>query len=316
MTNIFCWCYARVRGRNHFLSMFRFYSFLRLIVRYTANIVLPVYFRLTASGTRNRLSVTGAGFKDGIIVSLTSFPNRINRVWVTIETLMRQTRKPDGIILWLSKEQFPDLSYLPMSLLGLCERGLWIELRVGDLRSHKKFYYAKREFPDATIVLCDDDIFYPNTMLEELFSASVSFPGKVICRLAKRMVWSSKGELMPYATWKTVNEGRPERDYFFGSGGGVLIPPNAIHFDVLNRDAFLKYCPFADDIWLNAMCRLVSLEMVSLNKQFSLLPVVNPNNVDLSSINNGQQMNDRQLYAIRKFCRDAYGQDPFEFIEK
>ena len=45
--------------------------------------------------------------KEKIIVSLTSFPGRINEVWICIESLMRQTFKPDAIELWLSLKQFP-----------------------------------------------------------------------------------------------------------------------------------------------------------------------------------------------------------------
>ena len=46
--------------------------------------------------------------QDKIIVSLTSFPGRINEVWICVESLMRQTFKPDAIELWLSLRQFPD----------------------------------------------------------------------------------------------------------------------------------------------------------------------------------------------------------------
>ena len=39
-----------------------------------------------------------------LIVSLTSFPARIKTVHQTINTLLRQTVKPDHIILWLSED--------------------------------------------------------------------------------------------------------------------------------------------------------------------------------------------------------------------
>ena len=40
------------------------------------------------------------------IVSLTSFPARINTAHLAINTLLQQTFKPDRIILWLASEQF------------------------------------------------------------------------------------------------------------------------------------------------------------------------------------------------------------------
>lgn len=289
----------------------RFYSFQRFLIRMLANAILPIYFRLTENLKTNSLTTYDPKKKDILIISLTSFPARIGRVWLSIETLMRQTQKPDTIILWLSKEQFKDINLLPYSLLKLQHRGLKIELRDGDLRSHKKFYYAFSEYPDATVILADDDIFYPKDMIEKLYSASNIFPKKVICLFTKKMKWSSGQKLMPYATWPTVNEGKISSDYFFGSGGGVLIPPRSVHKDILNKDAFLKLCPHADDIWLNAMCRLISSDLFSIKENFSLLPIINRIKIDLSSINNGNLQNDVQLAETQKYCISTYNTDPF-----
>ena len=63
------------------------------------------------------------------------------------------------VILWLSKEQFPDRSFIPNSLLSLEKRGLIIELCEGDLRSHKKYYYALRQYPNDIIITIDDMLF-------------------------------------------------------------------------------------------------------------------------------------------------------------
>ena len=43
-----------------------------------------------------------------LIVTLTSFPERINEVHLCINTLLNQTLKPDKIILWLAEEEFPN----------------------------------------------------------------------------------------------------------------------------------------------------------------------------------------------------------------
>ena len=51
-----------------------------------------------------------------VIVSLTSYPKRINTVWITIETLLRQSFKPDKIILWLATDQFDGIESLPTEL--------------------------------------------------------------------------------------------------------------------------------------------------------------------------------------------------------
>ena len=52
-----------------------------------------------------------------LIVSFTSYPERISTVNCVLNSLYAQTRKADEIILWLAKEQFPNREAdLPISL--------------------------------------------------------------------------------------------------------------------------------------------------------------------------------------------------------
>ena len=86
-----------------------------------------------------------------LIVSLTTYPKRFNVVYLTIESLMNQTMKPDKIILWLKKEE---LSYgkIPQKILKLKSRGLDIRIVNENLRSYKKLVYAVEEFPTSNII--------------------------------------------------------------------------------------------------------------------------------------------------------------------
>src|SRR5690606_5759236 len=77
-------------------------------------IILKVIFDATVPGYLKRTAVA-AGFglnssqrDEKYIVSFTSFPGRIDQVWIVAELLLRQSFKPDAVILWLSEEQFPD----------------------------------------------------------------------------------------------------------------------------------------------------------------------------------------------------------------
>ena len=58
--------------------------------------------------------------KNKIIVSLTSYPLRIQCAIIVIKSLLKQTIKPDKIILWLAKSDFPRKNKdLPPDLLSL-----------------------------------------------------------------------------------------------------------------------------------------------------------------------------------------------------
>ena len=64
-----------------------------------------------------------------LTVSLTSFPARIDGVSAILETIYSQTRRPDRVVLWLAKEQFPEKeAELPEALIQLTEENL-LEIR-------------------------------------------------------------------------------------------------------------------------------------------------------------------------------------------
>ena len=71
----------------------------------------------------NQFNLSGVSDDNNIIVSLTSFPQRIYEIHYTIFSLLNQTVKPSKVILWLAKEEFPNLEKdLPDTLLKLYSR--------------------------------------------------------------------------------------------------------------------------------------------------------------------------------------------------
>lgn len=62
----------------------------------------------------------GVDPNSNVIISLTSYPARIDTIHLTIMTLLNQTMKPRKVMLWLAKEQFPNGGKdLPQKLLKL-----------------------------------------------------------------------------------------------------------------------------------------------------------------------------------------------------
>jgi hypothetical protein len=54
--------------------------------------------------------------ESNLIISLTSFPARIDHAWITIESLFQQNFRPWKVVLVLSDEEFPTRE-LPKSIL-------------------------------------------------------------------------------------------------------------------------------------------------------------------------------------------------------
>lgn len=316
MIDFFCNLYAAVIARYHFLSKIKYYACLRLFIRLLCNAILPIYLRITAYQAKYKL--LGDESKDKrIIVSLTSFSKRIGKVWIVIESILRQSHKPDMIILWLSKEEFPSKEYLPKRLLKLQERGLIINLRDGNLMSHKKYYYTLLEYPDDHLITIDDDIIYPSDFIASLLKGHDQYPDAVISRFAFKLKYDEKGDLLPYAVWSSIMINQPTTssfDVFFGSGGGTFFPAKILGEEAKNISLAMTSCKFADDVWLNTICRLNGKKIAVIDHQFSFLPIVYFNNMSLVEINNHQNYNDKQISELRIYFKKSKGIDPYKLL--
>ena len=194
-----------------------------------------------------------------IIVSLTSFPERINTVIKTIKTLLNQTVKPDMVILWLAPEQFPNGEQdLPKELLALKEYGLTIDW-YKDIRSYKKIIPTLKKYPDTIIITTDDDIYYAPDTVESLYESYLKHPNEI---QAHRCDWLNLG-INDEITWaktrelyKDLHRGEASFCQRLTGYGAVLYPPNCLYKDVTDEEKIAKTIPTHDDIWLWAMAVL------------------------------------------------------------
>ena len=302
MNDFFIKKYGSIKDKNKFLSRTNYYSAQRFILRVLSLFLVPIWFKI--NNFFKVIIIENSNLNPNIIVSLTTFPKRISTVWIVIECMLRQTKKPDRIILWLSKEQFFNLDILPKRLLNLQKRGLEIKLREGDLRSHKKYFYVLKDNPNDIVVTIDDDFIYPSDLLEKLFRLHCKFPSAICCHRALQIKYEGV-EVLPYKKWsnKVLNE-IPSYDVFFTSGGGTLFPPYCFTDEVLNSDLFLKICSFADDVWLNVMAQLNNRQTLKVTgSNDNIMPIIIRDNIELTSVNVGDGLNDIQLKELLDYLK-------------
>lgn len=190
-----------------------------------------------------------------VIVSLTSFPERINTVVKTLKTLLTQTMKPDKVILWLAQEQFPGgEGDLPQELLELRNFGLTIDW-CEDIRSYKKILPTLKKYPSAVIITTDDDIYYASDTVETLYKSYLEHKTEVqahrcdVLRVEQgKIVWAKTREL-----YLDKNRGKASFKNRLTGYGAVLYPPGCFYQDVCNEELIKKLLPTHDDIWLWAM---------------------------------------------------------------
>lgn len=203
----------------------------------------------------NASGVTEQKRNPELIVSLTTIPQRINTVHLTIESIFQQSTKPDAVILWLDKDNFNEES-IPWMLRKMEPRGLEIRF-CEDIKSYKKLVFTYEERPEAAIVTADDDLVYPSTWLEKLYKQHLEEPSCVICHRGHWVTLSDKREILPYQQWKMeTQEAGPSYNIFPTGSGGVLYPPGSINEQLPDKDMYFKLCPTNDDFWFKAMTML------------------------------------------------------------
>lgn len=188
-----------------------------------------------------------------LIVSLTTVPYRFHQVHITIESIMRQTLKPDKILLWLSGE-LGNVN-IPAPLKNQEKRGLFI-MHARDLGPHTKLIPALKMFPSSVIITVDDDAFYHPSCIEKLYSEHLKDKKTIFGHMCGYMGGRIRDEgVVNFNDWffQKKNPRYPNQLVPYGMAG-TIYPPGCFGDDeIFREDIFRNICPYHDDVWFKAM---------------------------------------------------------------
>ncbi len=264
--------------------------------------LIVCYYKFFKSRKRGIISENKR--KRKLIVSMTSIPSRIEKVWITVESILRQTYKPDKIILWLAEDEFRDIK-LPDRLVEQKKCGLEIYY-CDNLKAYKKIYFAAKEYSDDYIVTIDDDIIYAEDMLEKLVKTYKKNPGGIICHRS-HCIKKRKGRLRPYNEWINYGDrkhigGKYSFENFFTSGAGTFFPVFRLNREILNRDAFMELAPYADDVWLNFCAWISGIRTINTKGILGhIITIKSSSDQGLSRSNVMYRRNDEQIERVLEY---------------
>ncbi|MBL0718259.1 MAG: hypothetical protein JJV93_03330 [Alphaproteobacteria bacterium] len=181
-----------------------------------------------------------------IVVSLTTFGERIFQVDLVIKSLLKQKVKADVIVLYLDEKEF-NLKNIPAELKMLNDKKL-LEIRFCyNYKSFKKFIPVfKGEYKNEIIITADDDLMYMPTFIKKLYNKYQKDKSRIPCYI----IWD-----------KNVNI-----DYdVIGTGLGALFTIESIHKDLLNYKLVEKLTDTNDDLLVSF---LLDRKGVKLNPVF------------------------------------------------
>lgn len=241
-----------------------------------------------------------------VVASLTSYPARINCVWLVVKSLFLQTYKPDRVILWLAEEQFPTKE-LPRNLTIMQNYGLEIKW-VKDIYGHKKYRVPVMEQTSNEVVITfDDDIVYSPKCIERLMAVHKKHPNSLVCE--RGQTYDDKKECNP-GRWKTISDTGvivPTYSMNPSPGGGCLIPFGAFHPDAVKEECFRRLAYKNDDLWYMFMCAANKTRMIKTRKYHKIFSLVEGSQIEQMATENvmGNQ-NNVVMEGLKKAYPEAW----------
>ena len=235
-----------------------------------------------------------------IVVSLTSFPARLDQCFYSIKSLLLQDYKPDRVVLWLASEQFPDKK-LPEKYSELLQLGVEIKF-CDDLKAHKKYFYMLQEQKNNEVVITfDDDIIYESDAILKLIGMHQKFPRSIICNRGFQMT-CNEDEVLEYNKWKIYSDvgvGIPVYNVLPSTGAGCLYPYNIMPATTFNIELIKKYAWTADDLWMKFNSLSHGVKVVKTKKDVATLcNVYGSQKEALTNINNLMNENQRTIERL------------------
>lgn len=253
-----------------------------------------------------------------LIISLTTYPGRIQTLGAVLDTIYAQTHPADEILLWLARDQFPNKEQdLPENLRTLMDEGRLTLRWCEDLKPHKKYFYALQEYSDDLIVTIDDDLLYAKDMLDKLYKSYLMYPDAVSTMRAHLIVISEKNTILPYNAWIKETDAclrTPCMQLLATGGSGVLYPPLSYRKEFFDQNVIKEVCPKADDLWLKAMQLMSDVPVVVASASENLRYLPGSQTEALYHTNVDQNMNDIQLQKISDWMDTVF--EPGILIQK
>ena len=248
-----------------------------------------------------------------VIASLSTVPDRINNLRPTIQSLLKQTRPPDEIVLAIPefsiRERRPYvvpkyISRLPrVRVLGCHE----------DWGPATKFIPLVREelaagHGDTLIMVVDDDRVYPRDALETYLHYNKQLPDAALCfrgaGMPRNLDWRD-------ARMIRASELRQPQPVAVVTGcGSYLIQPTFFDESLWDYSQAPKGAFYMDDIWISGCLAKANVKRYVVPGSAMMRSVFRQRRtLSLHDVPDGRQYNNNETIAFFAAAWDVFGSD-------
>lgn len=251
-----------------------------------------------------------------ISVNLTTTSERLNLCRISLTSLLMQSKLPDQINLWVSREPYLSDKGIPSDeivnrlVMSLPETNRHlIQIRwTPNIGPYRKLIPVLREAaPEDLIVTADDDIFYGETWLASLLSEYEANPGKVVAGRVRKVRYGILGARTSYMHWGLISEGTVlSRDFVVTFGGGAVLSKDMFREQDVYNDRFIDLAPRADDLWYSKLLALSGKQVkIVPDALVELIFMTHPHGLANSNLATGP--NTLLAKALRRIWVSSYG---------
>lgn len=217
-----------------------------------------------------------------VYISLTSIFNNQDILLQTLQSIMKQTRLPDKIFLYLSEEPyllddgFKDKKITNSELFKYINDNSIIDIKwVKNIGPYRKLLPLLKDKwdEDCIIITIDDDTIYDTNLIEKL----VNDYHKHECVIGYRGFTPLFDKLDNFEYSKRDEIQDLSLHNFFTGKGGILYKPQFFHKThdlIFNDKIYLNTCPTCDDIWFYIVRLLNNVKGYLGNKNWQIKDLI------------------------------------------
>ena len=218
-----------------------------------------------------------------VYISLTSIFKNQNILLQTLQSIMKQTKLPDKICLYLSEESyildtgFKDKKITDSYLLKFINNNSIIDIKwVKNTGPYRKLLPLLKDKwdEDCIIITIDDDTIYDTHLIENL----INDYNKQDCVIGYRGFTPLFDKLENFDYYKRDKPQHLSLYNVFTGKGGILYKPQFFHKThnlIFNDKIYLDTCPTSDDIWFYIVRLLNNVEGYLGNEKWQIKDLTN-----------------------------------------
>jgi hypothetical protein len=234
------------------------------------------------------------------IISLTTIPDRIDKLIPTLSSIYLQSVRVDEIRLnipWVSRK---GIMYVIPKYLQKCKYINIVRVEEDLGPSTKLLPTAKDEERNTRIIVIDDDQIYGSKMIERMMEMFERKGGKIAV--------TNYGANFRESSWDRINGyafGNRYVDTLFGCGG-YIVTPKMLPKDIYDYSIAPESAIFVDDNWISGWLKYNGIKIYMMGLSKGTCFFLSQSTLSTETLSGGPNKNHQHEKIVNKWFRELY----------